>query len=275
MKIALIQMQVDEDNDRNLEAACAQIIEAGRQGADLVMLPEMFCCPYIASNFPLYAQREGGKNHTLLGEAARKAAVYLVAGSVPEESEGKIYNTAYVFGRRGEQIAKHRKMHLFDIDVQGGQSFKESDTLSAGEDITLFDTEFGKIGVLICFDFRFPEMSRIMALEGAKAILVPAAFNMTTGPAHWELLFRSRALDNQLYTVGAAPARDMQSSYHSYGHSIVASPWGEVIAELDEKAGVLYQELELSQIEKVRGELPMLSARRQDVYTLVRNRQNR
>lgn len=269
MKVALIQMQVEQGNDRNIEKACEHVREAGRQGADLVMLPEMFCCPYLSENFAVYAQREGGYNCRALSEAARQAGVYLVAGSMPEEAEGKIYNTAYVFGREGEKLAKHRKVHLFDIDVEGGQSFKESATLSAGNDVVLFDTEYGRMGLMICFDFRFPEMSRLMALAGAKAIFVPAAFNMTTGPAHWELLFRSRALDNQLYTIGTAPARDLESNYHSYGHSIIASPWGDVLAQLDEKEAVLYRELDLTRVEKVRGELPMLSARRADVYTLM------
>ncbi|MEG0540947.1 MAG: carbon-nitrogen hydrolase family protein, partial [Angelakisella sp.] len=185
--------------------------------------------------------------------------------------DGKIYNTSYVYGRNGEQLAKHRKVHLFDVDIQGGQRFMESETLTPGQDITTFDTEFGKMGLVICFDFRFPEMGRLMALQGARVLFVPAAFNMTTGPAHWELLFRSRALDNQLYTVGTAPARDLQSSYHSYGNSIIASPWGDVEARLDEQEGILYHDLKLERIETVRQELPMMRARRQDVYTLIEN----
>ena len=117
--------------------------------------------------------------------------------------------------QRVYSIVRHlnKKMHLFDIDIKGGQYFKESDTLTAGDQVTVFDTEFGKIGLCICFDFRFPELARQMVDKGAKVILVPAAFNMTTGPAHWELLFRQRAVDNQIFTLGTAPARNEREEY--------------------------------------------------------------
>lgn len=149
---------------------------------------------------------------------------------MPEEDGEKIYNTSFVFDRSGNQIVRHRKMHLFDIRVDGGQSFCESDTFSAGEDITVFDTEFGKMGLIICFDIRFPELTRLEAFKGAQAVFVPAAFNMTTGPAHWELSFRARALDNQVFMVGCAPARDENAFYVSYANSIVTGPWGDVLA---------------------------------------------
>ena len=141
--------------------------------------------------------------------------------------------------RNGHQIGKHRKMHLFDIDVKGGQYFKESDTLTPGDQVTVFDTEFGKMGLCICYDFRFPELARLMVDEGAQVIIVPAAFNMTTGPLHWELMFRQRAVDNQVYTIGAAPARDLNAGYHSWGHSIAVSPWGEYPGA-DGRAGGVY-----------------------------------
>ena len=162
-------------------------------------------------------------------------------------------------------------MHpIFDIDVSGGQYFKESDTLIAGNDITVFDTEFGKIGVCICYDIRFVELSRIMALEGANIIIVPAAFNMTTGPAHWELSFRARALDNQVYTIGVAPARNQYAEYVSYGNSIVVSPWGEVITRLSEKEEIAFCDIDLNVVDKIRQELPILAHRREDIYTLKR-----
>ena len=151
---------------------------------------------------------KGGQTWQLLRDTARECCVWLVAGSVPERDGDAIYNTCYVFDPTGTQRAKHRKVHLFDIDVTDGQRFFESDTLSPGQHYTLFDTPFGKVGVAICFDVRFAELFRILALEGAQLIVVPAAFNMTTGPAHWELLFRARALDNQCFLAGCAPARD-------------------------------------------------------------------
>ena len=182
----------------------------------------------------------------------------------------RIYNTAYVFDRQGRQIGKHRKAHLFDIDVKGGQYFKESDTLSPGDHIGCFDTEFGRIGLCICYDFRFPETARLMAQDGAKIILVPAAFNMTTGPAHWELMFRGRAVESQCYVIGTAPARDPHSSYISWGHSIVVDPWGTVLMQMDEKEGVRIVELDLGYVEEVRQELPLLKHRRTDLYELRR-----
>ena len=163
-------------------------------------------------------------------------------------------------------MARHRKMHLFDIDVKGGQSFKESDTFTAGDEVTVFDTPWGKIGLCICFDFRFPELSRLMVLKGAQVLVVPAAFNMTTGPAHWELLFRQRAVDGQCYTVGVAPARDEKGCYVSYGNSIVVSPWGEVLWRAGAEETFQVVELDMEQVQQVRQQLPLLSARREDVY---------
>lgn len=273
LKAALVQMQVQPKTCNSLALAESFIKKASAAGADLVLLPEMFCCPYQNKNFPLYAQREGEEIWLELSRMAREHNLILAAGSVPErDKDGKIYNTAYVFDRQGNQIAKHRKMHLFDIDVSGGQSFRESDTLTAGNSITTFDTEFGVMGLCICYDFRFPELSRLMVERGAKVILVPAAFNMTTGPAHWEILFRTRALDNQVFTLGAAPARDPSSGYTSYGNSIAVSPWGDVLDRLGANQEMLVCTLELDRVAQVRRELPLLAHRRKDVYTLIENR---
>ena len=179
-----------------------------------------------------------------------------------------IYNTCYVFDPQGTQQAKHRKVHLFDIDVAGGQRFFESDTLSPGQHYTLFDTPFGKVGVAICFDVRFAELFRILALEGARLIVVPAAFNMTTGPAHWELLFRARALDNQCFLAGCAPARDETAGYVSYAHSLVCDPWGRVQAQTGAAPELLICDIDFAQADAVRAQIPVLRARRTDLYQL-------
>ena len=287
MKIAILQTKVFAEKEKNIRQL-EEILASGKtQGADLVTLPEMFACPYETGNFPLYAEAEGGPSWQALSSLAKKYGIYLSAGSMPEavkaesakpksvkaespSEKDRVYNTAYVFDREGKQIGKHRKAHLFDINVEGGQCFKESDTLSPGERIGCFDTEFGKIGLCICYDFRFPETARLMALDGAKVILVPAAFNMTTGPAHWELMFRQRAVESQCYVIGTAPARDPDSSYISWGHSIAVDPWGTILTQMDEKEGIRIIEIDLDYADKVRRELPLLVHRRTDLYELRR-----
>ena len=282
MKIAILQTKVFAEKEKNIRQL-EEILASGKtEEADLVTLPEMFACPYETGNFPLYAEAEGGPSWQALSALAKKYGIYLSAGSMPEAVKAKsekaespsekdrVYNTAYVFDREGKQIGKHRKAHLFDINVEGGQCFKESDTLSPGERIGCFDTEFGKIGLCICYDFRFPETARLMALDGAKVILVPAAFNMTTGPAHWELMFRQRAVESQCYVIGTAPARNPDSSYISWGHSIAVDPWGTILTQMDEKEGIRIIEIDLDYADKVRRELPLLAHRRTDLYELRR-----
>lgn len=269
IKIAAIQMSTVADKMENVRTVKAYLEKIKDENPDFVILPEMFCCPYQTENFPIYAEKEGGPVWQQLSGYAKQYGIYLIGGSMPEkDAEGNVYNTSYIFDREGKQIGKHRKVHLFDIDVKGGQTFKESDTLTAGDSDTVFDTEFGKIGVMLCFDIRFPELSRMMVNDGAKVIFVPAAFNMTTGPAHWELSFRTRALDNQIYMVGCAPARDVSAGYISWGHSIVTDLWGRVTGMLDENEGILLAELDMDYEEQVREELPLLKSRRKDMYKL-------
>ena len=268
IKIAAIQMSTVADKMENVRTVKTYLEKIKDENPDFVILPEMFCCPYQTENFPIYAEKEGGPVWQQLSGYAKQYGIYLIGGSMPEkDAEGNVYNTSYIFDREGKQIGKHRKVHLFDIDVKGGQTFKESDTLTAGDRETVFDTEFGKMGVMLCF-IRFPELSRMMVNDGAKVIFVPAAFNMTTGPAHWELSFRTRALDNQIYMVGCAPARDITAGYISWGHSIVTNPWGAVVDMLDEKEGILLAELDMGYEERVREELPLLKSRRKDMYRL-------
>ena len=145
----------------------------------------------------------------------------------------------------------------------------ESETLTPGEDLTVVDTEFGKIGLMICYDIRFPEWSRLMALKGAKVIIVPGAFNMTTGPAHWEISFRVRALDNQVFAVGTAPAQDKEASYTSFGNSILISPWGKVIDKMNFEEGYIINDIDLKEVEEVRKQLPLLKHRRTKLYEIT------
>ena len=266
MRVALIQMPVTPDKQENISCACRAIRKAACNGADVAVLPEMFCCPYENSCFRVYGEEAGGPAQQALSALAGKLGLYIVGGSIPELEGDKVYNTSYVYGRKGELLAKHRKVHLFDIDVQGGQRFMESDTLSPGNAITTFETEFGICGLCICFDLRFEELARCMCLRGAKVLFVPAAFNMTTGPAHWELLFRQRAVDNQCFTVGVSPARDETASYVAYGNSLAVDPWGTVLCRAGAEETILYADLDIGRLEAVRAQLPFLSARRTDLY---------
>lgn len=213
--IGLIQMAVGDNKKENIETARREIERVAAEGAELIVLPEMFCVPYETSRFPDYAEGENGEAQQMLSETARKLQCWIVGGSICEVENGQYYNTSYVYDAQGNCVAKHRKKHLFDVDIAGGQYFKESDILSPGDKITVFDSPWGKIGLAICFDIRFSEMAAAMIHEGARILIYPAAFNLTTGPRHWELLFRSRAVDGQCFAVGVAPARNPKSDYVS------------------------------------------------------------
>ncbi|MBR2706027.1 MAG: carbon-nitrogen hydrolase family protein [Mogibacterium sp.] len=272
IKIASLQLKVLEDKYDNIEKLAEMIAYGAAEDADIISLPEMWNCPYETKRFPGYAEPEKGDSWLALSTIARKNAKYIVGGSIPElGDDGRVYNTCYVFGRDGSQIGKHRKVHLFDIYAHGEQVFKESDTLTGGASFDTFETEWCRMAVNICFDIRFPESSRIPALKGAKVIFNPASFNMTTGPAHWELAFRQRAVENQVFMVGTAAARDPDASYTGYGHSIITDPWGRVLMQMDEKEGVCITEIDPAYADEVREKLPLIPARRTDVYDLCYN----
>lgn len=265
--LGIIQNMVSDDKDRNLIRAGDMIREAAAQGAKAVALPEMFNCPYDSKAFPLFAESyPEGETIRMLSEAAAANKIYVFGGSIPEKEDDHIYNTCFVFGPDGSLLARHRKIHLFDVDITGKLRFKESDTLGAGNEITVVNTSLGKIGVGICYDIRFPELARLMTLQGAVLMVVPAAFNMVSGPAHWELSIRMRAVDNQFYVAGIAPARNEAASYVAYGHSMAADPWGQVIGALEEKEGLLTVEIDSQKAEQVRREFPLLKHRRLDIY---------
>jgi predicted amidohydrolase len=202
-------MNVDiHDKDVNIHEAQRVIEKAAENGANLVVLPEIWNSPYKTSAFRKNAEMvPEGPSSTALSQAAKSSAVWLVGGSIPEISEGNVYNTCAIYNPDGELVAKHRKVHLFDIDIPGKIQFRESDTLTAGNDITVFDSPWGKVGVGICYDMRFQEMAAVMRQRGAQILVYPGAFNLTTGPLHWELLQRGRANDTQSFVLTASPAR--------------------------------------------------------------------
>ncbi len=267
-QIAVCQMEVLESKEKNLEKAQNLICEASSNGADIVVLPEMFNCPYNNNFFPQYAEEFSGITTKLLSKLAKEQKIYIIGGSIPEREGEKIYNTSYIFDRNGELLNRHRKVHLFDVDIKDGIKFKESDILDSGNNVTVIETEFCKIGIAICYDMRFPELMKLMALKGAEIIIVPAAFNMTTGPAHWHYLSKVRALDNQVYFVTASPSRNLDSSYVAYGHSLIIDPWGNIISEAGIEEEIIYGYIDLERVKKIRQELPLLKHMRTDIYKI-------
>lgn len=266
-KFAGCQVLVSDNKTANIENAKKVIDEAAKNGANIIVLPECFDCPYSTACFPTYAENApGGEASVMLSEAAKRNNVYIIGGSIPERDGNKVYNTCLIYGRDGALLGKHRKVHLFDIDVPGRITFKESDTLSPGSDLTLIDTEYCKIGVGICYDIRFPELALLYAKKGAKFLIYPGAFNMTTGPAHWELLQRARAVDNQLYVAAVSPARNPQSTYTAWGHSTVVSPWGDIVATTEHEPTIIYADIDLSKVDEMRGNIPVYQQKRKDLY---------
>ena len=243
----------------------------------MIVLPECFNSPYGTQYFPKYAEtllpspptKEQSPSFHALSSLAADTKIYLVGGSIPEyEPETKsYYNTSLVFSPTGALIGTHRKTHLFDIDIPGKIRFKESEVLSPGDKLTMIDLpEYGKIGLAICYDIRFPEAAMIAARKGAFLLVYPGAFNTTTGPMHWSLLARARAVDNQIYVAMCSPARNMESSYHAYGHSLVATPSAEVLDEAGDKETIVYAELDDATIQSVRSGIPVYTQRRFDLY---------
>ncbi|MGF7119085.1 carbon-nitrogen hydrolase family protein [Methanobacterium oryzae] len=268
-KLAICQMKVVDEKRMNINRAVSMIEDAAQNKADLIVLPEMFNCPYDINKFKEYAEkREDSKTLKAISNISKGFGVHIIAGSIPELDNGKIYNSSFAFNN-GKIVGLCRKIHLFDIDIPDKITFKESEVLTAGNQITVLDTKLCKIGLSICYDMRFPELLRIMALKGAQIIVIPGAFNMTTGPAHWETLIRARAIDNQIYVAAASPARNNELSYVAYGNSMIVNPWGTILARANEKEDIIYADINLKEVKKVREELPVLKNRRNNIYEII------
>lgn len=265
-RIALCQMKGSFDKSESRAAAEKYVRAAAMHGAEVISLPEMWNCPYSNDYFREYAEPEDGDTVKFMSDLAAELGIYLIGGSIPEINDDKVYNTCFCFDREGNIIGRHRKVHLFDIDVKDGIRFMESDTLTAGDEMTVIETEFCKIGVAICYDVRFPEWFRKMTLEGAKLVVLPAAFNTTTGPVHWDLTMCARALDNQIYFAANSPARDENGPYQAYGSSCIVDPWGKITAKADEKECIIYGDIDLEYVDSVRNQLPLLKHRREVLY---------
>lgn len=244
---------------------------------------ECFNSPYGTEHFPKYAEpiptsastvdETASPSYTAMSALAASLKIHLIAGSIPERETGsnKLYNTSMIFNPSGTLVATHRKTHLFDIDIPGKIRFIESEVLSAGRNApTLIDLPgFGRVAVAICYDVRFPELAMIAARKGAFALVYPGAFNMTTGPLHWELLARARAVDNQVYVAMCSPARDMDAGYNAWGSSMVVDPNAEVVVKAGSEEETVECVLDPERIRSTRAGIPVTTQRRFDVYADV------
>lgn len=265
-KIASCQMDVVDDKNRNINHAIELIETASKNNADLVTLPEMFNTPYANEKFIENAEsEENSPTLNAMCEVAIQEDIYLQCGSIAESEDDNIYNTAYLISPDGEIIAKHRKMHLFDIDCDS-MKFTESDTLSAGDNITTVKTPLGRISLAICYDVRFNQMWTLMNENKTDIVLLPGAFNKTTGPLHWETLLRARAIDNQFFVVATSPSQIENPYYIAWGHSMIVDPWGNILANAAIKEEIIYSVLNPDLMTSVRQQIPILENKRDDIY---------
>jgi len=268
LSVALVQMNSGADKGANIDTALAAIDEAASGGARLVTLPEVW--PYLGpdSGNAEAAESIPGPLSEMLAERARRHGIYLHIGSMFERVEGedRLFNTTLVFDPAGEQIARYRKIHLFDVDLEHDTSYRESDTIAPGDEVVTFELDGTTVGLTICYDLRFPELFRLLALRGAEVILLPAAFTLTTGKDHWETLIRARAIENGVFMVAPAQVGQHPPGLWCYGRSMVVDPWGLVIAQAADRPMTLHATIDLDEVARVRRQVPSLANRRPEQY---------
>ena len=269
---AVIQLRSTMDVEANWLVLEEQVLRASKAGAQLIVTPENSL--FLGPQFHKVEQAEelSGELATRLGELAAKANAYLLIGSIAEKvispdgsvDLSKCYNTSLLFSKSGELLASYRKIHLFDVDVDGGLCIRESDTIKPGEELVVVETDLGRIGMSICYDLRFPEMYRKLVDRGAEIIVVPSAFTLTTGKDHWHPLLRARAIETQTWVLapGQWGTHDVQGKRKSYGHSVIIDPWGVVRADCGEGIGIGYSEIDLDYMSTVRASIPVAQHRR-------------
>jgi predicted amidohydrolase len=267
VRAAAVQLQSTPDRDRNLEAADRLTRAAARAGAELVVLPEKW--PVLGTPEQTIAAAEPYDGPTLrwASSLARELGIDLVAGSFSESTDGdRGANTSIHAGPDGEVKATYRKIHMFDVEV-GGKVYKESEHEAPGDEVVLSETAGGTgLGLTICYDLRFPELYRILAVKGAKIIAVPAAFTLATTREHWEILLRARAIEDQAFIVAANQVGEHAPGYRSGGRSMIVDPWGVVLAQAPDKETYVLAELDLPRQDEIRRSLPSLANRRPDAY---------
>jgi deaminated glutathione amidase len=261
---AAVQMLASSDKAANLNEANRWVRVAASKGARVIALPEVFIWRGAKSDERKSAEPIPGPSSQALANLARELGIYLLSGSILEEIPGgeKSYNTSLLFGPQGNLLASYRKIHLFDVDLEQGVSIRESDTRASGNTLTVAETELCPMGLTVCYDLRFPELYRGLANQGAQLIFVPSAFTAYTGQAHWEPLLRARAIENQVYVIAPGQFGKPAKGLETYGHSMIVDPWGKILGELPDGAGIVLAEIDLDYLAKVRAELPALTHRK-------------
>jgi deaminated glutathione amidase len=268
IRVACVQMTSRADKAANLETAERLVAQAASTGADVVVLPEKWNAIGDAALFHATAEPlDGGESVTAMSGWARTHGITLVGGSIAERREGreKLSNTSLVFDSDGEIVATYRKIHLFDVEV-GGVVYRESEAEEPGEEAVVAEAEDWKLGLSVCYDVRFPELYRILALEGAQLVTVPAHFTTPTGKDHWHVLLRARAIENQLYVAAAAQTGETLPGKPAYGRSLIVDPWGLVLAQAPDEQTVISAELNRAHLEEIRAKLPSLANRQANAY---------
>jgi predicted amidohydrolase len=258
---AAIQMTSTADKSANLEKADRLIRLAAARNARLVALPEVFNWRGKRADEPEAAESLDGPTLTLMARLARELEIHLLAGSITEHAPGETrrFNTSVLFSPEGERLGVYRKIHLFDVDLPGRVTIKESDAKIAGSEVVSVATAIGRIGLTICYDLRFPELYRRLTFAGARILMVPSAFTFPTGEAHWDVLVRARAIENQCYVIAPAQFGANVHGFSDYGNSMIADPWGRVLARAGDQEGVVVAPMDLEYLERVRRELPALT----------------
>jgi predicted amidohydrolase len=261
---AAIQMTSLADKEENLAKALGLVDEAVERGARFVGLPETVSYMGPERDKGKAAEPLDGPTARRFAEKARQHQIHLLAGSVYESGApgGRLYNTSVLFGPGGERLAVYRKMHLFDVDIGDGARYRESESIEPGKDLALAETALGKIGLSICYDLRFPELYRALSARGADLLCVPAAFTLHTGRDHWEVLLRARAIENLCYVVAPAQYGHHTERRATYGHALIADPWGLVIARASDGEGMAIGPIDERVLARARRELPSLGHRR-------------